>query len=99
MFEHRVKNIQTLSILIISSLYPSTTELQNRSDRVLCLDLFCFVLVWQSVLSSLFYTSLAETSCQTPGPGLDQPGLDLANLVTNLAKQSLGQPSHQPDQT
>ena len=25
--------------------------------------------------------------------------LDLANLVTNLAKRSLGQPSHKPDQT
>ena len=25
--------------------------------------------------------------------------LDLANLVTNLAKQRLGQPNHQPDQT
>ena len=25
--------------------------------------------------------------------------LDLANLVTNLAKQSIGQPHHQPDQT
>ena len=25
--------------------------------------------------------------------------LDLANLVTNIGKPSLGQPSHQPDQT
>ena len=25
--------------------------------------------------------------------------LDQTNLVTNLAKQSLGQPRHQPDQT
>ena len=25
--------------------------------------------------------------------------LDLVNLVTNLAKPSLGQPGHQPDQT
>ena len=32
-------------------------------------------------------------------PAVTNLVLDLAHSVTNLAKQSLGQPSHQPNQT
>ena len=42
---------------------------------------------------------LAALYCQAPGLALTNLVLDLVNLVTNLAKSSLGQPSQQPEQT